>query len=75
MKKPYIYGRTGEKHDHPMTCSDCGKTIRPGAWVMWDEPSYEYGETDPFCMSCTKLSEKVMQETDWDEMARQAGLK
>jgi hypothetical protein len=71
MTQPYIYSRTGQKHSEPIECSDCRKTIRRGDWVMWDEPSYEYGETDPYCMACTKADQKCLDETDWDAVARE----
>jgi hypothetical protein len=71
MNPPVIYNRTGIKMGEPIECSDCGKTIRGTDWCMWDEPSYEYGETDPYCMSCTLKEQRIMDETDWEALARE----
>lgn len=66
-----IYGREAHKHDHEECCSDCGRKMWSGEWVFWDEPSYEYGETDPYCLACTKRHQRELDAIDWEALARE----
>lgn len=69
-KPPMIYRRSPLKHDHFEYCSDCERKMWPGEWVYWDEPSYEYGETDPYCRGCTQRDQDVHDSIDWEAEAR-----
>jgi hypothetical protein len=47
--------------------------IPDGAPVYWTPPSYEYGETDPYCVACVKRRAEDMRwqcEAIEAEMAR-----
>lgn len=67
-----IYGREPHRHDHPIHCSDCDRVMLPGEWVYWDEPSYEYDETDPYCRTCSKQHQAILDQTDWEALARES---
>jgi len=65
------FNRSGLTHDHDIECSDCEKVIPAGETVMWDEPSYEYGETDPYCVACTDRQKAEFEAIDWEAFARE----
>lgn len=69
-KPANIYGRGPLRHDYPIHCSDCDREMAAGEWVYWDEPSYEYGETDPYCRRCTKAHQASLDDIDWEVEAR-----
>ncbi|MDJ0922081.1 MAG: hypothetical protein QNI84_13220 [Henriciella sp.] len=67
-----ICGRTGVKPQEATECASCGKIIRTIDWALWDEPGYEYGDCEPWCMTCTLSWQRAMVETDWKAEARRA---